>query len=179
MPSRYHYHLACPLPAPRAAHLTQFLDAQPAETRPLFLTLEILAETSLPHPFLRQRCAAALAADLPPAIEYHFRAITGPAAAPRLTATGPMTDHDRFLAHLRTALSAQSITAPHHLPRPTIFLNMVQNLDAPRPYLFSWAPTHVALIEEDKITGLHRTLHTATLPPPIAPRFDFADSHAA
>lgn len=196
MLSRYQYHLGFALPRARCDQLAKFLAAlnksaksktsapkkpHKLAPKPLYLSLITLAETPLPHPFLRQRCTAAFANPLPPAIDFRFRTITGTGHDLRQTAAGNMAETNDLIDALTIVLAPQGVQPIPRRPsaRPTISIGSGPQPSAPHPYLWSWTPQTLSLIEEDSFTGTRRELCTAKLAPPTQPAFNFGKISAA
>lgn len=185
MTRRFQYHLGFILPPLRSEHLRQHLPAElPLDAiRPThFLSLCLVAETALPHPFLRQRCIAAFDRPLPPAIDFHFRSIQCTNGLCQLRASGKMKEASDSIAVLASYLAAQGINLPQHPPKaqPSIILANAAKLPSaqPRsiqPYLWQWTPQRLALIEEDQLSGHHKLLQQWELDQPLQPCFGFDD----
>lgn len=180
MPARYTYNLALSLPSVDSRRLTAALRAkiqsprqipavQTTDFPEIFYALNIaeLAQSDLPHPFLRQRLTAALPEMLPPAFALQQTRITAinQSAAFSHPTQQSLRDINHFVAVVTPHLAAQNLTITPI--RPHIPLPMPANAKTAIPQHFGWTAEHLILSEFDRFTGLTRAVKSWPLPPPI------------
>ncbi|APZ99521.1 hypothetical protein BWQ93_14285 [Sphingopyxis sp. QXT-31] len=139
------------------------------------LTLCTIAETALPHPFLRQRVAAALGGDLPAAATIPFGRIVARDMGVELVTVGSVSAIRTLCESLVARLAAQGIEPLHRKPglRPHITLGYGACVFDPVPLAWSWTPHNLVLVESHVGHRRHRVLQSWGLPPPAQGLFDF------
>ncbi|OHD04560.1 MAG: hypothetical protein A2885_15080 [Sphingopyxis sp. RIFCSPHIGHO2_01_FULL_65_24] len=181
MAPNFRYFLGYQVAADRAGWLARHL---PPVSRDLFvglsphryhLTLCTIAETTLPHPFLRQQVERALAAGLPAAAAIPFGRIVAREAGAELVTAGDIgairAQYEAVIARL-----AREGIAPLHRKsglRPHITLGYGKADFDPAPLAWTWTPHELVLIESHVGHRRHRRLQGWTLPPPAQGLFDF------
>lgn len=139
------------------------------------MTLCTIAETALPHPFLRQRVAAALGGDLPAAATIPFGRIVARDMGVELVTVGSVNAIRTLCESLVARLAAQGIEPLHRKPglRPHITLGYGASVFDPVPLAWSWTPHNLVLVESHVGHRRHRVLQSWGLPPPAQGLFDF------
>lgn len=141
------------------------------------LTLCTIAETHLPHPFLRQRVATALETGLPTASPIPFGRIVGGDTGARLTTTGSVADIRCLYSQLAASLERHDIHPLHRLSglHPHITLGYGKCEFDPVPVAWTWTPRDLVLIESHIGHRRHRVLRSWTLEAPAQAAFGFMD----
>lgn len=186
MSARYTYHLALSLPPTDSYRLTAALrekiqsprqnpSPQPYDFAEISSALIIaeLAQSNLPHPFLRQRLTAALPETLPAAFPLQLNRITAINTAAALTHPAPQCARDitDFLTTLTPYLTSQNLTAT--ATRPHLPLPFSAHAKTAIPQIFGWTAEFLILWESDQFTGQNRTVKSWPLSPPIQGSFPF------
>lgn len=141
----------------------------------LHLTLCTIAETDMPHPFLRQRVASAFAAGLPAASPTPFGRIVSRAKSAEFVTVGSTAGirhvYDRIVAHL----APYDIQPWYRLSglRPHITLGYGTCRFDPVALAWRWTPRDLVLIESHIGHQRHRLLQSWRLPPPKQVEFAF------
>jgi len=181
MSPMFRYFLGFQVPVDRAGWLARQL---PPVTGDLFaglkpqnyhLTLCTIAETMMPHPFLRQQVARALGADLPAASAIPFGRIQSRETGAELVTAGSVAAIRQLYEAVVARLATQAIEPMHRKSglRPHITLGYGACDFDPVPLAWHWTPGDLVLIESHVGHRRHRVLQSWTLPPPVQGAFDF------
>ena len=183
MSPMFRYFLGFQLAADRAGWLARQL---PPVSGDLFaglkpqnyhLTLCTIDETSVPHPFLRQRVAKAFEAGLPTAGSIPFGRIVSRDAGAELVTAGSIAAVRQLYEGLVALLAPHGI-APWYRQsglRPHITLGYGRHRFDPVPVAWNWTPRELVLIESHVGHSRHRVLQRWQLPAPAQGAFDFMD----
>lgn len=181
MAPMFRYFLGFQVPADRAGWLARQL---PPVSGDLFaglkpqnyhLTLCTIDETPVPHPFLRQRVAKALAAGLPAASPIPLGRILSKESGAELVTVGSIVGIRSLYDTLVALLAPHNIEPQHRKSglRPHITLGYGE-CDFPAvPVAWNWIPRALVLIESHVGHSRHRVLQSWTLAPPVQGTFDF------
>lgn len=183
MDPMFRYFLGFQLAADRAGWLARQL---PPVSGDLFaglkpqnyhLTLCTIDETSMSHPFLRQRVASAFEGGLPAAASIPFGRIVSRDAGAELVTVGSTAAIRQLYDDLVARLAPYGI-APWYRQsglRPHITLGYGKHAFDPVPVAWNWTPRELVLIESHIGHSRHRVLQRWQLPAPAQGVFDFMD----
>ena len=183
MDPMFRYFLGFQLAADRAGWLARQL---PPVSGDLFaglkpqnyhLTLCTIDETSVPHPFLRQRVASAFEDGLPATASIPFGRIVSRDAGAELVTVGSIAPIRQLYDDLVARLAPHGI-APWYRQsglRPHITLGYGRHAFDPVPVAWNWTPRELVLIESHVGHSRHRVLQRWQLPTPAQGAFDFMD----
>lgn len=141
------------------------------------LTLCTIAETPVPDPFLRQRVAKALEADLPAAGAIPFGRIVSKGMGAELVTVGSIAEIRQLYAAIVALLAPHGIDPMHRQSglRPHITLGYGACDFDPVPLAWSWTPGELVLIESHVGHRRHRVLQSWSLLPPAQRAFAFME----
>lgn len=183
MSPMFRYFLGFQLAADRAGWLARQL---PPVSGDLFaglkpqnyhLTLCTIDETSVSHPFLRQRVASAFEGGVPAAASIPFGRIVSRHAGAELVTVGSTAAIRQLYDDLVIRLAPYGI-APWYRQsglRPHITLGYGRHAFDPVPVAWNWTPRELVLIESHVGHSRHRVLQRWQLPAPAQGAFDFMD----
>lgn len=183
MTPMFRYFLGFRVASDRAGWLARQLPAVPED---LFaglkaclyhLTLCTIAETQVPHPFLRQHVANAFKAALPPASPIRFGRIVARKRGAELITRGSAAEIRELYAAIVALLAPYGIEPMHRRSglRPHITLGYGECDFDPVAVAWNWIPRELVLIESHVGHGRHRVLQSWTLAPPAQGLFGFMD----
>lgn len=181
MAPMFRYFLGFQVPTDRAGWLARQL---PPVSGDLFaglkpqnyhLTLCTIDETSVPHPFLRQRIAQAFEAGLPAASAIPFGRIASKGAGTELITAGSIAGIRRLYEAVAARLAPHGIEPWYRESglRPHVTLGYGKHVFDPVPIAWNWIPRDLVLIESHIGHSRHRVLQSWTLAPPVQGMFDF------
>lgn len=177
----FRYFLGFQIPIDRAGWLARQL---PPVSGDLFaglkpqnyhLTLCTIDETSVPHPFLRQRVAKAFNVGLPAASSIPFGRIVSKDAGAELVTAGSVAGIRGLYESIVALLAPHGIEPLYRQSglRPHITLGYGRHAFDPVPVAWNWTPRDLVLIESHVGHGRHRVLQSWTLDAPVQGMFDF------
>lgn len=177
----FRYFLGFQIPIDRAGWLARQL---PPVSGDLFaglkpqnyhLTLCTIDETSVPHPFLRQRVAKAFNVGLPAASSIPFGRIVSKDAGAELVTAGSVAGIRGLYEAIITLLAPHGIEPLYRQSglRPHVTLGYGRHAFDPVPVAWNWTPRDLVLIESHVGHGRHRVLQSWTLDAPVQGMFDF------
>lgn len=181
MAPMFRYFLGFQVGAARAAWIAHQLPPvgdglfSPLPRHLLHLTLCTIAETATPHPFLRQRVAAAFEAGLPAASAIPFGRIVSRAKGAEFVTIGSTTDIRQMYGRMIARLAPYDIEPWYRLSglRPHITLGYGAYKFDPIALAWHWVPRDLVLIESHIGHQHHRVLQSWRLPPPAQRAFAF------
>lgn len=181
MAPNFRYFLGFQVPADRAGWLARHLPPLPGDLftglspHRYHLTLCTIAETQLPHPFLRQRVARALSDTLPAAAAIPFGRIVARDAGVELVTAGGIGAIRGLYDALVARLAGEDIAPLHRKSglRPHVTLGYGDAGFDPVPLAWNWTPRELVLVESHIGHRRHRRLQGWALPAPVQALFDF------